>query len=279
MTPLFVGRFHPLLVHFPIALLLAAGGLEAWVSWRERKGRPTLLRPATGPLLALAAASAVVAAAAGYLLGTSGGFAGEVYERHRWLGLSLAGSAVATAAAFFAGRRRPGRAARIVYLVLLGETLVLLVAAGHAGGTLTHGEGYLTRDAPAPVRALVDRFFPAAADGGGTARAAGRLHGARAADPAGPLRGVPRSGEGAGGAPPRRSRGHPQGRRARAGPPGRAGDGERDDAPHLAAGLASRRDAGGRRTAGDRGGGGPPALVDRPGSVLRREARRSRGGP
>ena len=167
MTPLFLGRFHPLLVHFPIALLVAAGGLEAWVSWRERRGKPTLLRPATGPLLALAAACAVVAATAGYLLGASGGFAGEAYEKHRWLGFSLAGSAVATAAASFAGKHRPGRAARIVYVVLLGATLALLVGTGHAGGALTHGEGYLTRDAPAPVRALVDRFFPAAATAAG----------------------------------------------------------------------------------------------------------------
>lgn len=160
MSALFAGRFHPLLVHFPIALLVAAGGLEAWVSWRERRGRPTLLRPATGPLLALAAASAVVAATAGYLLGTGGGFAGEAYERHRWLGLALAGSAAATTTAFFAGRHRPFRAARLVYVVLLGGTLVLLIGAGHAGGTLTHGEGYLTREAPAPVRALVFRVFP-----------------------------------------------------------------------------------------------------------------------
>jgi hypothetical protein len=62
---------------------------------------------------------------------------------------------------------RPGRAVRIVYLVLLGETLALLVGAGHAGGTLTHGEGHLTRNAPAPVRALADRFFPAAATAAG----------------------------------------------------------------------------------------------------------------
>ncbi len=158
MTPLFLGRFHPLLVHFPVALLLAAGVLEAWVSWRERRGKSTLLRPAVGPLLALAAASAVVAAAAGWLLGTSGGFAGDVYERHRLLGLALGGSAVATASLFYAGKLWPGRAARGVYLVLLGGTLTLLVGTGHAGGTLTHGEGYLTKDAPAAVRAIVGRF-------------------------------------------------------------------------------------------------------------------------
>lgn len=162
MSALFVGRFHPLLVHFPIALLLAAGALEGWVSWRERRGKPTLLRPSIGPLLALAAAGAVLAAGVGYLLGASGGFAGGVYERHRFMGLALGGSAVATAAVFYVGKLRPGRAARGVYLVLLGGTLALLIGTGHAGGTLTHGEGYLTRDAPAPVRALVERFFPAA---------------------------------------------------------------------------------------------------------------------
>ena len=37
----------------------------------------------------------------------------------------------------------------------LALTLVTLTAAGHLGATLTHGEGYLTEFAPAPLRTLV----------------------------------------------------------------------------------------------------------------------------
>jgi hypothetical protein len=46
-----------------------------------------------------------------------------------------------------------GPAAGRLYPVLLVLTLVHVAAAGHLGGTLTHGEGYLTEYAPAFLRA------------------------------------------------------------------------------------------------------------------------------
>jgi mono/diheme cytochrome c family protein len=37
-------------------------------------------------------------------------------------------------------------------------TLVLLLDASHHGGTLTHGQGFLTQNAPGPIRALIQRL-------------------------------------------------------------------------------------------------------------------------
>ena len=44
--------------------------------------------------------------------------------------------------------------ANAVYRTLLATTVIVLVVAGHLGATLTHGEGYLTEHAPAPIRGL-----------------------------------------------------------------------------------------------------------------------------
>jgi hypothetical protein len=200
----FLGRFHPLVVHLPIGILIAAGLLEALARTQRFAG----VRPAVGPTLIVGAAGAVLSAASGWLLGESGGYGGDTYTWHLRMGVGVAVGAVLTAAAYLAGsttgqgpraqglkgprdqgfkgpRARglegsraegcegstvPAAAsassplgpwalgplrptARRVYPVLLVLTLVHVAAAGHLGGTLTHGEGYLTEYAPAFLRA------------------------------------------------------------------------------------------------------------------------------
>ncbi len=156
----FAGRFHPLLVHFPITLLILAGILEV-VTARRRTADERAARRAAGPvtlLLGLGALAAVAAAGAGYLLGTRGGYGGDTYEQHRAAGLFLAALSLVTAGASWLRDRRPGvlgtRATRLLIVV----TLIVLTRAGHLGATLTHGEGYLTEHAPGPVRKLVERM-------------------------------------------------------------------------------------------------------------------------
>jgi uncharacterized membrane protein len=146
----FVGRFHPLLVHFPIAFLLLAGALEL-LALRRRTGPPWLA--ARFPLLVVAAMAAAVAAADGYLLGASGGYGGPTFERHLQLGIVVAICALVTALAAW-HRQRTGAGDRLVRAALV-LTLAALTAAGHLGATLTHGEGYLTEFAPAPLRTLI----------------------------------------------------------------------------------------------------------------------------
>jgi uncharacterized membrane protein len=147
----FAGRFHPLLVHFPIAFLLLAGALEFWTA---RRGEATpWLAAARLPLIVLAAGAATVAAGAGYLLGTSGGYGGPTFERHLQLGLIVTVGALLTAIAAWR-RRRTGAGDAFVRTGLV-LTLAALAVAGHLGATLTHGDGYLTEFAPAPLRTLI----------------------------------------------------------------------------------------------------------------------------
>lgn len=155
----FLGRFHPLLVHFPIAFLLLAGGLELLAA--RTGARWPWLPAARTPLLGLAALSAATAAVAGYLLGSSSGYGGATYDRHLQLGIAVAIGAGLTAVGAWRRQRTGGGDAAV--RVGLAVTLALLAAAGHLGATLTHGEGYLTEAAPAPIRAAAAALFGAPA--------------------------------------------------------------------------------------------------------------------
>ncbi len=160
---LFLGRFHPLLVHFPIGLLILAGILEA-LAWRasrrrraddgEHPGTAALPhRDGTTVVLVLAAVGACASALAGLMLGTAGGYGGGTFEWHERLGIAVAfGSLVTLLTWSIAKQARPPRRATAIYRTALAATIALVVAAGHLGATLTHGEGYLTEHAPSPLR-------------------------------------------------------------------------------------------------------------------------------
>jgi len=143
----FFGRFHPLLVHGPVALLalvplLELAGLSA--------ARPHL-RAAAGWILAVAAAAAFCAAFDGWLLAWSGGFRGRDVTRHMWGGVWLAGACLVAARARAAGAG--GRGGPLAYPVLLALAVGLMVWTGHGGGAISHGDGFLTDKMPARVRA------------------------------------------------------------------------------------------------------------------------------
>ena len=82
----FVGRFHLLTVHFPIALILLVPLLEL----AGRKGRFPHLRASVDFVLALATLSSLVAATLGWCLARSGGYSGRLVTQHMWGGVSVA---------------------------------------------------------------------------------------------------------------------------------------------------------------------------------------------
>jgi len=141
---LFLGRFHPLLVHLPIGMLVALAFLEL----TARLPRFKNANASAGFILALVTPMAVISAACGWLLSLGGGYEENLLALHKWLGIGTAAGCV-VAAIFFQRGKMPA------YRVSLFVTVALLLAAGHLGGALTHGSDYLTRYAPGPLKRLL----------------------------------------------------------------------------------------------------------------------------
>jgi uncharacterized membrane protein/mono/diheme cytochrome c family protein len=134
----FLGRLHPLVVHFPVALLCAAAVLELL---RRRREGPS---QAGFACLVLGAASALVAVLTGWLFAEHDppGVA-ELVLRHRWTGVALAVIACGTAllARRWAQSADPGLA--LSTRVGLAATLALVCYSAHLGGAMVYGEGFL----------------------------------------------------------------------------------------------------------------------------------------
>jgi uncharacterized membrane protein len=139
-----LGRLHPLLVHFPIALLLAALGAELF---QRRKEGPS---EAGFFCLALGTVGALAAASTGWLFAEHDPpGVHDLLFRHRWSGVGVAASAAVTLVSAWRWRRSgEARLARPTHLGLL-LTAGLVAASAHLGGEMVYGEGFTL----APLRA------------------------------------------------------------------------------------------------------------------------------
>jgi hypothetical protein len=158
---LFLGRFHPTLLHLPVALLLLGLLLELIRLPRLRGFVPSFQSTVLDFVVWLAALSAFAAALAGWLLAHEGGYDADLLDRHLWSGAATAIGAFTCVLARSFANARPDRAV-LQHLAtgLLVGTCGMMIVAAHAGGSLTHGEGYLTEHAPAPIRLLAGLPIP-----------------------------------------------------------------------------------------------------------------------
>jgi mono/diheme cytochrome c family protein len=150
---LFLGRFHPTLLHLPVALLLLALLLEVIRLPGLRRAVPSFPDIVLDSILWLAAFSGLAAAMAGWLLSHEGGYDERLLDRHLWAGV---GTAIG---AFVCVILRALIVPRLTTAAVVMTCATMLVAA-HAGGSLTHGEDYLTEHAPAPIRRLAGLPIP-----------------------------------------------------------------------------------------------------------------------
>ena len=140
-TMLLVGKLHPLLVHFPIALVLVAAGAELAAM---RTLRASWRAIAVFNLQA-AAVMAVATVIAGSLLALAPFVDGTPsLTLHRWAGVA---AAAATVGAAVASRKRHLETTRMltVYRSALFGAAALMAIAGHLGAALVWGPDFLTR--------------------------------------------------------------------------------------------------------------------------------------
>ena len=136
----FLGHLHPLLVHFPVSLLVLAAGIELF-TFRNFNGA---LRPAVSLLLYTGAASAAVSVICGLLLNATETYGSDSLQLHQWTGIAVAVLAPVAAWANYriVKKNQPGLIN--VYRSLLFVTTIGVAAAGHLGANITHGNQYLT---------------------------------------------------------------------------------------------------------------------------------------
>ena len=148
---LFLGHFHPALLHLPIGFYTVLAVLEYLDS---SKSGPRIGK-ACEIVLTYTAIVAVIAAVLGILLALPGGYNETLLDRHRWLGSLSAIFAFWLIVLRNWARSKSRNGFSIPYHSALAATLILLVVVGHDGGTLTHGSGYLTKLLPSPIKNLI----------------------------------------------------------------------------------------------------------------------------
>ncbi|MEQ6121266.1 c-type cytochrome domain-containing protein [Reichenbachiella sp. MALMAid0571] len=153
---LFLGRFHPLVVHLPIGFLLLAAIMEVLSRFFTEKYKGLDL--AISISILCGCFGAVASIVIGLLLAGGGGYDEQTLFWHKWMGITLAVVAFA------------GWAVKVGYIKLstkvtsaiIGLLVVLVSITGHLGGNLTHGSDYLLVYAPK----FVQQIAGVNADGG-----------------------------------------------------------------------------------------------------------------
>jgi len=136
----FVGKFHPVAVHFPIGLLIVALLAEG-LAFTTRAKR-NLYHGVSRLLINIGAPMAVVTAALGWAAGLNANYPGN-YENiltiHRWLGTTAAALAVICLIISELHWRRRDERLRTTYLAALTLVVLLVGVTGHFGATLIYG--------------------------------------------------------------------------------------------------------------------------------------------
>jgi uncharacterized membrane protein len=132
-----LGRFHPGIVHFPIALLAVAAALELWQIVRRKPG----LASATPVCLLFGAVSAVVASFFGWCLDAFDGAGGDLVALHKWVG--IASAALGIVAAVLVGKAAASPRALVVLRLAVLTGAGLAGATGYLGGELVFGRNHM----------------------------------------------------------------------------------------------------------------------------------------
>lgn len=138
----FVGRLHPALVHFPIALFIVAALLEV-VRLVRRKPEPS---PSAVTCVVIGAATGVAVAFSGWMNADFESHAAALEDElfwHRWLGVGVAAAGVAAAGVALGARVVKAPAFQRVYALLLLGVAAMVGLTGHFGGSMVYGPAYL----------------------------------------------------------------------------------------------------------------------------------------
>jgi uncharacterized membrane protein len=136
---LLIGKLHPLLVHFPIALVLAAAGAEI-VAIRTRRASWRAVAVAN---LRAGAAMGALTLIAGWVLATAPFIeATPALALHRWTGVTAVAATIGAALAS-RGSHVQSHRSQVLYRIALFGAAALVAITGHLGAALVWGTDFL----------------------------------------------------------------------------------------------------------------------------------------
>ncbi|AYL98277.1 FN3 associated domain-containing protein [Mucilaginibacter celer] len=132
-----VGRMHPLILHFPIVILMLAMVME-FFRFRPEFAAEKLYQTFTNYLLVLGALLSSITVIMGLFLSREPGYEGDTLQWHKWFGVSVAfvGYAVYLIRNTSKYTITFAKAGAVI-------TVLCLLIAGHLGGNLTHGQDFV----------------------------------------------------------------------------------------------------------------------------------------
>jgi uncharacterized membrane protein/mono/diheme cytochrome c family protein len=135
----FLGRLHPMIVHFPIGLILFAAFLEL----RTLRYFHQPLRHGIRNLVNFGVLTALISAIFGLLLASNEGTTGSDLDFHKFSGLVSSALGLLVILTLGKAERNPKPNTIKTYRTLLFLLAVGIGVTGHFGASLTHGEDYL----------------------------------------------------------------------------------------------------------------------------------------
>jgi uncharacterized membrane protein len=141
------GRFHPLILHFPIGLIF----ITVVIYFFRRKFVPEPVE-VISLLMHFSALFAVISALLGIFLSGEGGYDESLVYSHKWTGV-----AVSIISAFIAFFYSTGKSSPVIPFMMI-LILPVLILGSHFGASITHGEGYLLpeREEKRTVKTITD---------------------------------------------------------------------------------------------------------------------------
>lgn len=133
---LFLGRFHPLILHLPIGGLLLVFYFEI-VGRIQKKYSDNLIKNGLG----FSTVFAILACILGYFLSLEGGYEEGITNIHMYTGI---GTAILITILFLLKKSSKEK----LYFPLFVLTIILISMTGHYGSVLTHGDTFLTQYSP-----------------------------------------------------------------------------------------------------------------------------------
>jgi uncharacterized membrane protein len=146
---LFIGRFHPILLHLPVGILGLLFLFELICSTRrgeQRFGDAALL------MLLFGSGGALLAAFAGIMLSREGGYVGGNFTLHQTMALIGTAGVLLALVVRIVGMSRESFELLSAYRALYFISFGIMGLGAHFGGNMSHGSKFLTEFAPEPIK-------------------------------------------------------------------------------------------------------------------------------